>query len=143
MGPAGASILEMIIEQTLDNKGKLNRTTLVLGLLSGIIALISVTFFSVAFYSWLLESHAPPIAALIAACAYLAVSLLGFAVAVRVSREKQHQRNEIHTNLVQTVIDVASDIESELEEPVRESPKTALFLAALSGFVLAEKSLKN
>ncbi|GEM_PF-2591752 len=143
MPSAGAGILGLILDQAMNNGKGFSKAPLALILASVMAGFIGFAFFAVALFAWLLEDFTLPAAAALAACAVMALSLLGFGAAIHMQRRKARERDNQHTNLVRTVVDIAGDIESELEEPVRDNPKTAMLLAALSGFMLTENSLRN
>lgn len=139
----GAGILEMVIEQTLDNSVSPRRNALVYILVSVAVAFISLVYFSIAFFTWLLTAYALPKAAVISACVFLALSFLGLLTASLSLRRRARLQQDMQANLLNTVMSMAGDLEAGLQEPVRENPKTALLLAAMAGFFVAEQSLNN
>lgn len=143
MTSPGAGILEMVIERSLESGLESRKPALVAIVISAILGLIGIAFFSISLLALLLTEFTLPAAAAIAACALLALSLLGIGLAILSLRRRDRIRQDLNANLVSAVLDMAGDVESGLHEPVRENPKMSVFLAALSGFLLADQSLRR
>lgn len=85
--------------------------------------------------------YAPDISALLSAAVVFAVAFIAAMTGHYLGRRKASAlaagRNEIGKN-IRAVI---GDICDELDEPVRENPKTAVLLAAFAGFLTAQQRM--
>lgn len=83
--------------------------------------------------------YTPDIAALIAAAVVLTAALLAGVAAHRFRHRKALHLGSVKDELGKNIHTLIEQICSELDEPVRENPKTAVMLAALAGFIAARQ----
>jgi hypothetical protein len=139
MSGIAAAVEELLVAMIVSEKVLLPRKNVTDWALTVLAVLLGIggVFLSVLGLDRFLEGRYPPdMAALISAVFVFIMSFLAAALAYHFRRRKISvagtARNEIGKN-IRTLID---DICGELEEPVRESPKTAVMLAALAGFLV-------
>ena len=108
--------------------------------LAGAIGVLGLVFLSIAVYGLLLSEFAMPAAAAITGMGILILSglcILGGRFALQ---KIQYQSHEQEMNKLNAVIDdLLQDVLTDLDDPIRESPKTALLLAGLAGFVAGDR----
>ncbi len=109
-----------------------------LAALSGFFMLIALIYGSLAAYGLLLEYYAVPIAALIVAGSIFSLGLIsglsGFVLLKRKRKAALWQEGEIMA-LMDQFADFLGD---DLVEPIKENPKTAVFLASVAGFLAGD-----
>jgi len=83
-----------------------------------------------------LQAHYPPnIAALIASLAAIAFSLAVALTGVRIMKRPDTRPQTHHEDITHVVNELFDSIGEELEEPIRDNPKTALMVATLAGYL--------
>jgi hypothetical protein len=109
-------------------------------LLGGFLVALASVFLSLACFHWLQGLYAPPVAGIACAALLLALSLalflVGRALAGRAESAGARRSQEEIDRLVSLVTD---ELPQELIAPVKENPKTALALAAITGLLLGGK----
>lgn len=121
-------------------KGALGQGFTALAMALGV---ISAAFFAYAGFIWIRQTYPPIEAALLAGGVAVFLSLLVLLVTYIQARIKKAQFLKLQTAMtddIQAFLRSAKD-ECDLYEPVQENPKTAVFLAALVGYILADKAL--
>lgn len=81
--------------------------------------------------------YAADMAALISAVAVFLAAFLAASISRRYRREKTSGLNAARDELGKNIHSLIQGICSELDEPIRENPKTAMLLASLAGFLTA------
>ncbi len=139
-------IKQLLIEGVMSSRSpilpKVNATGISLIGLSGVLAVIGIAFLMISEYFRLKAVYMPDAAALITAGTAVFMSifcgLIGMAV---MKREKD--RHIAHTppqDIAKTISALVDSLGEELEQPIRENPKTAVMLASLAGFVAGDRS---
>ena len=138
----------VLMDRLLGNKSPLtHKSKLGLGLtaLAGLLVVAVVGFLLASLYMWLTVYFVPHLAALYCAGILTFVSCALIVCALGV---KKYQRHKYEKKLRQTeqevehIVSTASEtLLQELDELVSESPKTAMVISAIAGFVTADKSL--
>lgn len=115
---------------------------IICGVLLGLMS--AVTLF-IAEYLYLITMYSAPLAALGVACTALALSLLScaggmlFMSAKRERRVRHAAHAQTQPDIAKTVSALIDSIAEELEEPIRENPKTAVAIAGLAGFLTGDQ----
>lgn len=134
-------LLEPVIVQTLLNNRRARATNSKLGLglmaLSGLLFCTAFIFAVLSSYQWLASIYPPAEASLYLCGGLLGIGVVGTLVSALALRPKVpvHDVAEETTETIEQILLVLGD---ELAEPVKENPKTALFLAGLAGFFANE-----
>jgi hypothetical protein len=130
-------IAALIGEKTLlPRKGRMDWALTALSILLGVAGVV----LSVLALERFLEGEYPPDrAALGAATIVLAAAFLAAAAASHCRRRKAAVPGSARDELGQNIRVLIEGICGELDGPVRESPKTAVLLAALAGFFAAQQ----
>lgn len=109
--------------------------------LAGVLAVIAIGFLMMAGYDWLTTRYDLQTARLyMGGFTFLLAALAALAAAAVHSYRQRKIRAyyEIVKDNFQHVLALVSD---EMEEPIRENPKTAMLIAGLAGYIAAEKIL--
>ncbi len=72
-----------------------------------------------------------------------AAAAFSAAVSVRMRARQRVSTSAIRAELGKNIRGLIEDVCRELDEPVRESPKTAMVLAGLAGFLAASRHLRS
>ena len=114
-----------------------------LDILAIILALTGLGFCLYGEYVWLLSVFTPAIAAFcVGGSAFtlaLALTLVGDLISSGKSKRSSRTESAPSVDLPKLVSDTINSLSEELEEPIRDNPKTALMLASLAGFVAGER----
>lgn len=136
-----ASFIEQIILSLLTQDSPKRSPASPAFIVAGILALAGAGFLIVAGYEWLSvnydEQTARVGAGLLSLVLALVIATCAYAVHVYKLRKMQAYYHVVKNNL-ESAIHAVTD---ELEEPIRENPKTAVLMAGVAGFVAAEKLL--
>jgi hypothetical protein len=108
---------------------------------AGLLSLVAGGFFIVAFHAWahIQYPDRPDLAALATAGAILAVSVVLAAIAYGVAHRRELRRQSLKTEIQHNVEAAIATLDDELGDHIRENPATAVLLAGLAGFILADK----
>lgn len=133
---------QAIINGLIDRKAPLmrkNKFGLCLMVLSGLVLLSALFFFTLAGYGWLLTEFSQPEAAfytglaLMLACALMALG--GYSSL----KKKPKAALAVEKDAMDFVQTLATTVSNDLAEPIQENPKTAMLLAATAGFLAGER----
>ena len=110
-------------------------------LLAFIVLCVSVDVFLLAFalYQYLTSLFPAPAAALICAAAFLAAALLAVLLRKLITSEKTRGPTSAEDELKEKIHILIAGLFNELEEPIRENPKTSMAVAALAGLLTARR----
>lgn len=108
--------------------------------LAGGISIIGVVFLAIAVYGLLLENLTMPAAASITGAGILALAgvfvLIGKYAVKKIARRRHTEK--FH-NVEVLVGQLLEDVLGDIENPIRENPKTAMILAGLAGFMAGDR----
>lgn len=111
--------------------------------LAAVLTAMGLGFLLFSEYIYLKETYSSAMAAFGVACTAIVVSLLSAAVGMLVNGlyasgrdARSHGRQP---DIAKTVTALLDSVIEELEEPIRENPKTALMIASLAGFLAGDK----
>lgn len=141
------TIAEQVVRQKMDaassfslrGQGKEALCRLAFYGVAGFFAVIGVIFAFMAFYLWLADFYAAPLAALLTAgMAFLGTLaiLCGLLLARRMRKQKARLHKSQDMALVSTALAMVGE---ELEQPVRDHPKAAMGLAVVAGLMAGNK----
>ena len=146
MPDIGAIIEELLVATIINDKILFpvqNRTNWFWTAFSVFLGCIGIVLLIVGF-DWFLEERYPPhVAALASAGLAFVIALIAAAVAYYYRHKKISMQKTIRQELGKNIQSLMGDICGEIDEPVRENPKTAVALAALAGFFIAHSRLKS
>jgi hypothetical protein len=109
--------------------------------LSGVLILAGLGFMLAAGYDWLLANYDIQTARLFMGGLCLILAAIAAAVAGAIIKLKIRKAETYYVVLRENLEAMLSMIGDELEDPIRENPKTAVLVAGLAGYVAAEKLL--
>jgi hypothetical protein len=111
---------------------------------SAFLGVIAVFFLALSLYKYLEKTYTSDIAALGAAGAVLLLAMLSYLVAwIAGRKKKQLQTVSAQNDMKNDIRVLIHDVCRELDEPVRENPKTTLLIAALAGFFIANHNIRH
>lgn len=88
---------------------------------------------------WLITITSPEIAALSTAGIAFALALVSAMIGKAVATgKKRHTAAAAQSDVKHIISDIINALGDELDDPIRENPKTAIVLASLAGFVAGE-----
>lgn len=110
---------------------------------AALLTVMGVGFLLFAEYAYLTAIYSPELAAVGVACTAMAVSLLSAATGMivmdkRASRAKRLPSMGPQPDIAKTITGLIDSLAEELEDPIRENPKTAIMIASLAGFLAGD-----
>lgn len=110
--------------------------------LSAVMIAMTLGFALFAEFSYLSKTYTTDVAALGVACTALAIALLSAAVGMLMMSRRQVRRPAHHVgpqpDIAKTITGMIDSLAEELEEPIRDNPKTAIMIASLAGFLAGD-----
>lgn len=111
--------------------------------LAAVLTVMGVGFLLFAEYMYLAETYSSVVASLGVACTAIAVSWLSAATGMMINDRRAFKQTSHNfrqqPDITKTVTALIDSVAEELEEPIRENPKTALMIASLAGFLAGDK----
>jgi hypothetical protein len=111
--------------------------------ISAILMCVGLIFGLYAENLWLDTKYAPEIAALATGGSAIILALIFLSIGKSIGNSKKSQFANSSPDISNTIKQVIEAIGEELEEPIRDNPKTAIALASLVGFVAGEHRLHS
>jgi hypothetical protein len=118
---------------------RLSNAMNVLVIFSACFGFVAALFLLAGGYLWLESLYGTQTALLIVGSAAASLSVISILIVWLVEREKRHRIAAYQSNVSKTIEEAISKVLSELEQPVRDYPKSAVSLAALAGYVASDK----
>lgn len=118
-----------------------SKAGIVLLIMAGLLSLVALLFVIVAGYQWALAHFTADKAALLTALFILAVAAALTAGALHLLHRRQSRFKEMKQELTQQLTSLYDAVAEEMDDPVRNHPKTTVALATLAGFLLANRVL--
>lgn len=110
--------------------------------LAAVLTVMAIGFGLFATYAYLVTIYVPQAAALMVAGIAFAVALVSAGISMlymnRRARRMVSQTLNPQPDIAKTVTAMIDSIAEELEEPIRENPKTAIMIASLAGFLAGD-----
>jgi len=106
---------------------------------AGILSVVGTGFLVAAMYYWLKDNYSPDVAALIAAASIFAVALLSAGIAGLIVAERRSRMAKMKDEVKKNLAAVFETLDDELGQPVRNNPGASVALAALAGFITADR----
>lgn len=144
MNQALAFAENMLMERIIGNETPLTgKSKAGLGLMSLTLLLAgaAVIFFLYATYIWLSQNFPPSTAAYYAGGITLAAAALTSLAGYGLSQYRQYRIRQIKREVRETVQEALTIVTDELEDPVKDNPKTSVALAAFAGYVAGDRFL--
>lgn len=108
---------------------------------AGILGLIGTGFLVAAGYDWLLAEHGLQTARLYTGGICVTLAVMAAAAAGAFYSYKRAKAETYYLVLRENIQSAIAMVGDELEDPIRENPKTAMLMASLAGYIAAEKLL--
>lgn len=109
---------------------------------AAMLTLMGVGFVLFAEYAYLIATYSAEVAALGVACSAMAISLLSAATGMILMGKRSARRMPASTgmppDIAKTLTGLIDSLAEELEDPIRENPKTAIMIASLAGFLAGD-----
>ncbi len=138
-------VLDGLMHAPVPRLPRISLTGIALVMCGVVLGMMTVVTLFIAEYLYLVTLYTAPMAALGVACTALALSLLSCAGGMMVMSDKRARRAR-HTaqapsqpDIAKTVSALIDSIAEELEDPIRENPKTAVAIAGLAGFLAGDQ----
>lgn len=110
-----------------------------LGALSGLLIFLGLIFLATAYYIWLMDEFTPEIAMTILGLSLTFLGAMSALFAQMLMKHKNKRRKQFERQIEQALIETLGLINSEVEKPIRDNPKTAIALAALIGGIIGQR----
>ncbi|MEC7575907.1 MAG: hypothetical protein VYC19_12035 [Pseudomonadota bacterium] len=110
-----------------------------LGALSGLLIFLGLIFLATAYYIWLMDEFTPEIAMTILGLSLTFLGAMSALFAQMLMKHKNKRRKQFEMQIEQALIETLELINSEVEKPIRDNPKTAIALAALIGGIIGQR----
>lgn len=111
---------------------------------AGVALVMSIGFVLFAEYIYLVNMYTPESAAIGVACSGLAVAMLsaatGMLLTSRKTAKRPMQERVVPPDIAKTLTGLIDSLAQELEDPIRDNPKTAIMIASLAGFLAGDTS---
>ena len=131
-------VLSMLMQDS--SKPKRNPASAALAI-AGIFGLVGAGFLIAAGYDWLLTQHGLQTARLYTGGICVTLAVMAAAAAGAFYSYKRAKAETYYLVLRENIQSAIAMVGEELEEPIRENPKTARLVASLAGYIAAEKLL--
>lgn len=106
---------------------------------AAVLVLVSVMFMILALSYWLKQNYEPDVAAIVTGGVVLSLALLVTAVGYAYSVIRKSKIHAVGDELKDKVFKAIEDISEELEDPIRDYPKSSVALATLAGYLFGTK----
>jgi hypothetical protein len=141
--PGITSVIEALITSTFVNKQifmlRANKTEWVLLAFCTLCAGAGIFFLVLALYQYLGGLYAPYLAALISSALVFATALVTVMLKTALHYKKPPNPQSAQDEFSENIHALIKDICRELEDPVRENPKTSVAIAAIAGLLAARR----
>lgn len=144
MTPLFAIAENLLIDRLVSNDAPLtgkSKAGIGLTFFAGFMLLTACGFFIYAAYLWMSSRFEPEIAASIAGGFTLMLSALCALGAYAIVQYKRYRLSKLKSEITDTMYSALDLAETELAEPIKNNPKTAVLVASLAGFIAGEKFL--
>ncbi len=138
-------VLDGLMSAPVPRLPRISMTGIVLIMCGALLGIMSLVTLFIAEYLYLITLYSAPLAALGVACTVLSLALLVSAAGM-ISMSSKRRRPARHMMAAQPQPDIAKTVSAlidsiaeELEEPIRENPKTAVAIAGLAGFLAGDQ----
>lgn|GEM_PF-698250 len=118
---------------------KQRKAGLALLVLSSFLGVLALFFLILSYFYWLQTQFPPQTASFITALSVLALAAFAASAGIIVIRYKKKKILSRQRDLMGTVQVLLETIGDELDIPIRDHPKLSVFLAALGGYIIADK----
>lgn len=136
-------VLEGLMRPPGPRLPRISFTAIGLTLCAVLLGFMTLAILLVAEYLYLAQIYMAPYAALIVAATSLALTLLTWGAGKMISYNKNNPSyDEMPSpppDIAKTVSALIDSIAEELEEPIRDNPKTAVAIAGLAGFLAGDQ----
>ncbi|HEY0901995.1 MAG TPA: hypothetical protein VGD95_07720 [Micavibrio sp.] len=136
-------VLEGLMRPPGPRLPRISFTAIGLTLCAVLLGFMTLAILLVAEYLYLVQIYMAPYAALIVAATSLALTLLTWGAGKMISYNKNNPSyDEMPSpppDIAKTVSALIDSIAEELEEPIRDNPKTAVAIAGLAGFLAGDQ----
>lgn len=106
---------------------------------AGVLALVAVVYLIVALSYWLKMQYSPDVAALATAGITLSFAILVAAAGYTITVIRKTKVAAVTDELRDKVMQVISAVSEEMEDPIRDHPKSSVALATLAGYVVGNR----
>jgi hypothetical protein len=139
--PDITSIIETLIVNAFMSKQasapRINKLEWALLILCILCVATGIFFLDVALYQYLESLYTPYIAALISSALVFAAALVAIIINAFLHRKKATNHSSAQDELSEHIHTLIKGVYTELEDPIRENPKTSVIVAALAGLFAA------
>lgn len=116
--------------------------------LGAVLSIMAIAMLFFAEYAYLATIYSVPMAALGVACTIMAAGLICISTGMmamnnRRTRAKRMDLASPPPDIAKTMTALIDSIAEELEDPIRDNPKTAVMMASLAGFLAGDHSRHN
>lgn len=115
---------------------RLNQTLYAVAGVLGVVALICM---AAAFSYWLRQQYPPDVAALVAGLGILALALLVAAAGYAYSVIRKNKIEAVGDEIKDKVLKVLESVADEMEDPIRDHPKSSVAIATLAGYLVGNR----
>ena len=136
-------LIDGVLNSRLSPFPKLSATGVIFGGMASVLAVTAMVFALMTEYLWLRALYAPYLAALVTAGTAVFLSLVAAwisSIAMKRGRERNALSRGPSPDIAKTLSSLIDSFGDELEQPIRENPKTAVMLASLAGFMAGDRS---
>lgn len=141
---------QLVLDGLMSSPGprmpRISFTAIALTMCSVLLAFMTLSVLFIAEYLYLVQIYTPYAAALIVAGTSLALTLVAWGAGKIISHKNnnhdaryERDRNSSQPDIAKTVSALIDSIAEELEEPIRDNPKTAVAIAGLAGFLAGDQ----
>lgn len=118
-----------------------DRTQQIIFGFAGVLALVAFVYLIVALSYWLKQQYAPDVAALATAGVTLSFAILVAAAGYAVTVIRKNKVEAVTDELRDKVMQVIDAVSEEMEDPIRDHPKSSVAIATLAGYLVGNRLL--
>lgn len=142
-------VMDGLMNAPVPHLPRISLTAIALTLCAVLMAFMTLSVLLIAEYFYLSQIYIAPVAALMVAGTSCALALLTWGAGKMITAQKNAPsaaREEFmarQPDIAKTVSALIDSIAEELEEPIRDNPKTAMAIAGLAGFLAGDQVRPN
>lgn len=145
MGTFTPIIKQLMLDGILSSPGvsRISISGVIFLWFAAVLIVLGAGFFLYAEYIFTAMTFTPQMAAVIVALTAWAIGLVSAAIGVSIisnNRVRRSQHAGSAPDIAKTVTALIDSIAEELEDPIRDNPKTAVMIASLAGFLAGDNA---
>lgn len=136
-------VMEGLMSSPSPRLPRISFTAIAMSICAAILVIMTFSVLLIAEYLYLTQTYIAPVAALMVAGTSFAFAVLAWATGKIIAHNKNAPHYDVsrtsQPDIAKTVTSLIDSIAEELEDPIRDNPKTAVAIAGLAGFLAGDQ----